>query len=124
MVRASLCLVAAAVLTGVNGERSVRQAGAKWVPKPGITWQWQLSAPIQTPGLIPVDTSFDVDVYDVDLFFTAQADIDKLKAKKHQGHMLFQCRDLGAMAVGLAWVSSAGVGAHTAAVGGGEIYGH
>jgi hypothetical protein len=31
-----------------------------WRPRPNLTWQWQLSDP-------PVDMSFDVDVYDIDL---------------------------------------------------------
>ena len=39
---------------------------------PGVTWQWQLMGNI--------DTSFDVDVYDIDLFDTPQATINSLKA--------------------------------------------
>jgi len=35
--------------------------GAPWVPATGTTWQWQLSG-------LPVDTSVDASVYDVDLF--------------------------------------------------------
>eukprot|EP00045_Choanoeca_perplexa_P007469 m.68109 g.68109 ORF g.68109 m.68109 type:complete len:432 (+) comp14097_c0_seq1:98-1393(+) len=38
----------------------------------GVTWQWQLNGNI--------DTSFDVDVYDIDLFDAPQATIDSLKA--------------------------------------------
>ncbi len=40
---------------------------------PGISWQWQLS------GII--DTSFDVEMYDIDLFDTPQDVIDELHAK-------------------------------------------
>jgi len=32
-----------------------------WQPRPGITWQWQLTDP-------PVDTSLQADVYDIDIF--------------------------------------------------------
>jgi hypothetical protein len=41
-----------------------------WQPTPGTSWQWQLSGSI--------DTSFDVDMYDIDLFDTAVATIDQL----------------------------------------------
>ena len=43
-----------------------------WMPAPGTTWQWQLSGTI--------DTSFDVAMYDIDLFDTPQATIDELHA--------------------------------------------
>ena len=43
---------------------------AVWQPKPGTTWQWQLSGTI--------DTSFDVEMYDIDLFDAPQATIDEL----------------------------------------------
>jgi hypothetical protein len=45
---------------------------AVWHPMPGTSWQWQLSGTI--------DTSFDVAMYDVDLFETPQATIDALHA--------------------------------------------
>ena len=45
-----------------------------WMPTPGTSWQWQIS---NTGAL---DTSFDVDAYDVDLFETSQANIDQLHA--------------------------------------------
>jgi hypothetical protein len=49
-------------------------AGASvWQPAPGLDWQWQLSD-------LPIDTSFDVPVYDIDLFETAQGEIDTLHA--------------------------------------------
>lgn len=44
-----------------------------WQPEPGTTWQWQLSDEI--------DTSFDVQMYDIDLFDTPADTIDALKAE-------------------------------------------
>ncbi|WP_137939484.1 endo alpha-1,4 polygalactosaminidase [Chitinivorax sp. B] len=44
-----------------------------WKPKPGNSWQWQLS------GVI--DTSVDAQMFDIDLFETPQATIDALHAK-------------------------------------------
>lgn len=41
-----------------------------WQPPPGTTWQWQLSDDI--------NTSYDVEMYDIDLFDTPQAIIDEL----------------------------------------------
>jgi len=52
---------------GQGGGASVFQ------PKPGTSWQWQLSG-------LPLDTSFDVAVYDIDLVETKPADIDALHA--------------------------------------------
>ncbi len=46
--------------------------GGVWEPEPGTTWQWQLTG--------PVDTSHDVDMYDVDLFDTPAEVIDELHA--------------------------------------------
>lgn len=46
----------------------------RWLPKPGTTWQWQLS------GTGALDTSLDVMAYDLDLFETSQATIDQLHA--------------------------------------------
>ncbi|MBU0512235.1 MAG: endo alpha-1,4 polygalactosaminidase [Chloroflexi bacterium] len=43
-----------------------------WQPAPGTSWQWQLSGDI--------DTSFDVQMYDIDLFDTPQNVIDQLHA--------------------------------------------
>jgi hypothetical protein len=45
-------------------------ADAPWRPTPGTTWQWQLSG--------SVDTSRDVAMYDVDLFDTPDAVMDRL----------------------------------------------
>jgi len=44
--------------------------GDWWQPAPGTSWQWQLSGTI--------DTSFDVDMYDIDLFETPVATIEEL----------------------------------------------
>lgn len=41
-----------------------------WMPRPGVSWQWQLTG--------PVDTHFDVDMYDIDLFDTPRVTIDEL----------------------------------------------
>jgi hypothetical protein len=43
---------------------------AVWQPTPGTTWQWQLTGDI--------DTSFDVTMYDIDLFDVRQSVIDSL----------------------------------------------
>ncbi len=48
-------------------------------PPVGATWQWQL-------GETPVDTSFDVDVYDIDLFENDAAVVTTLHA---QGRIVF-----------------------------------
>lgn len=43
---------------------------AIWQPAPGTSWQWQLTGTI--------DTSFDVQMYDIDLFDTPKSTIDTL----------------------------------------------
>ncbi|MBN1313219.1 MAG: endo alpha-1,4 polygalactosaminidase [Anaerolineae bacterium] len=43
-----------------------------WQPAPGTSWQWQLTDTI--------DTSFEVDMYDIDLFEVPQTTIEQLKA--------------------------------------------
>lgn len=43
-----------------------------WQPSPGVSWQWQLSG--------SVDTSVDVQMYDIDLFDVPQSTIDQLHA--------------------------------------------
>lgn len=43
-----------------------------WKPRPGTSWQWQLKG--------TVDTSFNVKMYDIDLFDTPQSVIDTLHA--------------------------------------------
>ncbi|WP_205623652.1 endo alpha-1,4 polygalactosaminidase [Desulfogranum japonicum] len=44
-----------------------------WQPKPGVSWQWQLSGTL--------DTDLDVDMYDVDLFDTSASMISLLKSQ-------------------------------------------
>lgn len=46
---------------------------ARYKPSVGDSWQWQLSGKI--------NTSYDVDMYDVDLFDTSQSVIDELHGK-------------------------------------------
>jgi hypothetical protein len=46
--------------------------GSVWQPRPGTSWQWQISGTI--------DTSVNVAMYDVDLFDTPQSTIDALHA--------------------------------------------
>ncbi len=48
-------------------------ATTRWTPAIGDTWQWQLSG--------PVDTRYDVRVYDVDLVDVPQATITRLHAE-------------------------------------------
>lgn len=48
-------------------------AGNWWKPAPGTTWQWQLTGQI--------DTSFDVQMYDVDLFDVPAATVSHLQAQ-------------------------------------------
>src|SRR4030042_2919890 len=45
---------------------------AVWRPTPGTTWQWQLTGTI--------DTSYNVQMYDIDLFDAPQSKINELKA--------------------------------------------
>jgi hypothetical protein len=47
--------------------------GGHWQPTPKTSWQWQLSGTL--------DTTFDVKVYDIDLFGTTQPQIDGLHAQ-------------------------------------------
>jgi len=47
--------------------------GGIWRPSPGTSWQWQLTGEI--------DTSFDVDMYDIDLFDVPQRVIDQLHSE-------------------------------------------
>ncbi len=48
-----------------------------WQPLPGTSWQWQLDDPINN-DILDVDVSFDVDMYDIDLFDTPESTIDAL----------------------------------------------
>ena len=56
-VKAALLACVASLALGCSAAPSA-DAGDRWVPKPGDTWQWQLSGPI--------DTGVDADVFDVD----------------------------------------------------------
>ena len=47
--------------------------GDLWRPTPGTTWQWQLEE-------LPLDTSVDVDAYDIDLFETDASVVADLHA--------------------------------------------
>ena len=53
----------------INGE-STTNPGGRWQPVPNLTWQWQLTGAI--------DTSLEVDLYDVDLFDTDKATVREL----------------------------------------------
>ncbi|MEA3351456.1 MAG: endo alpha-1,4 polygalactosaminidase [Chloroflexota bacterium] len=44
-----------------------------WQPAPGTSWQWQING-------AEIDTSVDVDMYDIDLYEVPQATIDQLHA--------------------------------------------
>lgn len=50
-----------------------RAVGSWWEPKPKTSWQWQLTGNI--------NTSYDVDMYDVDLEETSQETIDELHSQ-------------------------------------------
>jgi hypothetical protein len=52
---------------------SPEPGGLSWTPRVTDTWQWQLTGKI--------DTGYDVDVYDIDLFEAPQATIDDLHAQ-------------------------------------------
>lgn len=51
-------------------------SGAVWMPKPGTTWQWQLTGDI--------DTSIDAQMYDIDLYTSDPATIQTLHDKGHK----------------------------------------
>lgn len=53
-------------------ERTLSKSGP-WTPSPGTSWQWQLTDAI--------DTSFTVQMYDIDLFDTPQSTIAELQAR-------------------------------------------
>lgn len=60
-------------------EKGELPAPTIWQPTPGTSWQWQLSGEI--------DTSFDVQMYDIDLFDAPQQVIDTL----HQEERIVIC---------------------------------
>ena len=51
-------------------QETTEEAPALWQPAPGATWQWQLSGEI--------NTTYDVAVFDIDLFDAPQETIDAL----------------------------------------------
>jgi hypothetical protein len=53
---------------------TVKENSDWWHPVPGLTWQWQLED-------LPVDTSVDADVFDLDLFDTSSDVIRELHLK-------------------------------------------
>ena len=57
-------------LPPILAARGPHQSPSWWRPDPGTSWQWQLSGTI--------DTSINVVMYDIDLFDTPQATINKL----------------------------------------------
>lgn len=67
--RALSACVAAVCLLGLAAGPA---AADRWDPPATLTWQWQLSGRL--------DTSVDVDVYDVDLFETSAAQVEALRA--------------------------------------------
>lgn len=58
---------------GQGGSGGQGGGASVYLPKPGTSWQWQLSG-------LPLDTSFDVEVYDIDLVETKTSEIDALHA--------------------------------------------
>jgi hypothetical protein len=54
----------------VTAATAAPPSGAIWQPTPGTSWQWQLTGAI--------DTSFNVQMYDIDLFDTPKSTIDAL----------------------------------------------
>jgi hypothetical protein len=64
---------AAAPAMGSGGKGAVKPAsGQIWMPKPGLTWQWQLTGTL--------DMSVDAQMYDIDLFNNSAATIEALHA--------------------------------------------
>ena len=59
--------------TGVGGCSSDDPAPGLWCPSPGVSWQWQIDGEA-------IDTSIDVDMYDIDLFEVTDAELSTLKA--------------------------------------------
>jgi Glycoside-hydrolase family GH114 len=62
--------------SGTGGTVAARASGDYWKPKPNTSWQYQLSGKL--------DTSFDATVYDIDLFETSAADIDRLHQQQRK----------------------------------------
>ncbi len=58
---------------GSGGQGGAGGGSSVYQPKPGTSWQWQLSG-------LPLDLSLNVEMYDIDLFETKQSEIDTLHA--------------------------------------------
>jgi hypothetical protein len=69
----ALATIAACGGHGGGPNASNRTDEAVWKPTVGATWQWQLAG-------LPVDTSLNVDAYDIDLFTTTDQELANLKA--------------------------------------------
>ncbi|MFI6034543.1 endo alpha-1,4 polygalactosaminidase [Streptomyces sp. NPDC051315] len=72
---AVLAALVAWTLSGCSGTRggdgpALGTGEARWQPRPGLAWQWQLDG--------PVDPSADVPVYDIDGFENSAADVARL----------------------------------------------
>jgi hypothetical protein len=69
--------VAMAALTSCGGgpvvDDSLPSSGSRWVPGPGVSWQWQLTG--------SVDVSVDVDVFDVDGFDVSASTVRRLQSQ-------------------------------------------
>ncbi|HMI91668.1 MAG TPA: endo alpha-1,4 polygalactosaminidase, partial [Polyangiales bacterium] len=61
----------ASTMAGASGSNGNSNGGPIWMPKPGVTWQWQLTGTL--------DTSLDVEMYDIDLFNSSKATIEMLQ---------------------------------------------
>jgi hypothetical protein len=60
------------VAPDAGGGGGSADGGEVWAARPGTSWQWQLTGTL--------DTSIDVQMYDIDLFATTPASIDGLHA--------------------------------------------
>src|SRR5262249_22976187 len=66
---------------GTSADAAMPPPPSVWHPTPGTTWQWQLSGTI--------DTSFDVAMYDIDLFDAPDAKIATLHGAGRKGICYF-----------------------------------
>ena len=71
MTRAALA-ASLALLVCLLGPASARESAGRWAPRPGTTWQWQLT--------VPVDLSVEAAVYDIDGFDNSAAVVARLHA--------------------------------------------
>ncbi|WP_329341521.1 endo alpha-1,4 polygalactosaminidase [Streptomyces sp. NBC_01352] len=70
LLAALLLLLAACTTATVPDKDADEPSGARWQPRPGLAWQWQLSGRI--------DTSVDVPVYDIDGFDQSKSTVAAL----------------------------------------------